>query len=171
MDLENIIKRAKADNSGFKEIYDLTINRLFSFVLLRVKDRALALDLCQDIYLDLWQGLPRFEYMGDAHFYSFLFLVARRKIIKARIKKVDQIDIDDIFDIQAPEAQHEDYRFLMKQVERLNENEQRCIEMRYFSDMSFGQVAEDLNTTENNVKVIHHRAIKKLREFIPKYYE
>lgn len=169
MDLENIIKSAKADHSGFKQIYDLTINRLFSFVLLRVKDRDQALDLCQDIYLSFWQSLPKFEYISDAHFYSFLFLVARRKIIKARIKSIEKVELDDIFDIQAPEVQKEDYRFLLKQLEKLNENERNCLELRYFMDLGFKEVAENLDTTENNAKVMHHRAIVKLREFLSNY--
>lgn len=169
MNLEHILEKAKENHEGFKEIYDLTINQLFSFVLLRTKDRDKALDLCQDIYLSFWRSLPNFQYMGDAHFYAFLFKVARRQIIKARIKNVEEVRLDDIFDIQAPEAQKEDHRFLLKEIDRLSEKEKLCIELRYFSDLKFSEIASILETTENNSKVLHHRAITKLKEFTSKY--
>lgn len=169
MDLEHTLEKAKRDHSGFKEIYDLTISRVFSFVLLRTQNREEALDICQDIYLSFWSSLPKFRYMGDAHFFSFLFLVSRRQIIKARIKKKDNISLDDIYDIESPEAEKEDYRFLLKQVGRLRDKERMCIELRYFEDLSFSQIAESMDIQENNAKVLHHRAITKLREFLPNH--
>ena len=169
MDLEHILQKAQENEGGFKEIYDLTINRVFSFVLLRIKNREEALDICQNIYLSFWKSLSKFTYISDAHFYSFLFTVARRQIIKARIKKKENIPLDDIYDVEAPEAEKEDYRFLLRQVERLGDNERLCLELRYFGDLSFSQIAENMGIKENNAKVLHHRAIIKLREFIPNY--
>ena len=59
--------------------------------------------------------------------------------------------------------------FLLRQVERLGDNERLCLELRYFGDLSFSQIAENMGIKENNAKVLHHRAIIKLREFIPNY--
>ena len=169
MDLEQTIEKAKESDSAFKDIYDLTIDRLFPFVLIRVKSREDALDICQEIYLSFWKYLPKFKYMGDAHFFSFIFLVARRQIIKAKIKKRETVPLDDIFEIQAEEEGKEDYRFLIKKLDLLNEKERLCIELRYFSDMSLSDIAQSLNVKEGNIKVIHYRALKKLRELMPNY--
>lgn len=170
MNLEKTLAKAQADESAFKEIYDLTINQVFSFVLLRIGNRELALDICQNIYSDMWQYLPRFTYMGDAHFYAFLFKVARRQIIKTRKKNPPHVDLETLYDIRAEEKEHEDYRTLLREMHKLNENEKSCLELRYYQDLSFFDVALRLGITENNAKVLHHRALKKLKENL-KIYE
>lgn len=169
MDLEKLLANATQNESGFEEIYNLTINRLFSFVLLRTKNKEEALDICQETYLSFFKSLQRFKYSSDAEFYAFFFQVARRQIIKARIKKRESVEFDEIFDIEAPESEKEDYRFLLRQVARLNDNERACVELRYFGDMTFAQIAENLGIKENNAKVLHHRAIKKLKEYLLNY--
>lgn len=163
MNLEQILKNASEDNLAFREVYDLTIKRVYAYVFLRVRNRDLALDICQNIYLALWQSLKNFKFISEPHFYSFLFTIARRQVSKARSKIKTTVTIDEGFDIQAPEVEKEDYRVLLASVRNLKENERLCIELRYFKDLKFQDIAVILGTTENNAKVIHHRAIQKLK--------
>ena len=164
MNLEQSLSLAREDNSAFKEIYDLTISQVYSFVLLRTKDKAQALDICQNIYLSFWSSLPGFRYMGEPHFYAFLFKIARRQISKARRDVHHTVELDEVFDIPVEEDTKEDYRVLLGQVQNLKENERLCIELRYFKDLKFQDIALVLNISENYAKVLHHRAITKLRE-------
>lgn len=170
MNLEKNLSLAGKDNAAFKEIYDLTISRVYSFVLLRTKDRAQTLDICQNIYLSFWNSLSNFRYMGEPHFYAFLFKIARRQIWKAKMKSPVTINIDEeIFDISAEDDVHEDYRILLSKISGLKENERLCIELRYFKDLKFQDIAEILNISENNAKVLHHRAINKLKKELKIY--
>lgn len=166
MNLEKSLELAQVDNTAFKEIYDLTINRVYSFVLFRIKDKGEALDICQDIYFSLWKYLPKFQYISENHFYAFLFKVARRQLIKARAKSIDKVNLDEIFDIPSDDADKEDYRHLLQNLQTLKENERLVIELRYFEDLKFEDIAISLGINENNAKVIHHRAINKLRKFL-----
>lgn len=169
MNLETSLNLARADDTAFREIYDLTIDRVYSFVLLRVKNKELALDICQDIYLSFWKSLPNFTYISDSHFYAFLFKVARRQLIRARTKMKETVEFDETFDIPFEDKEKEDYRVLLEKVQNLKENERLCIELRYFQDLKFQDIAETLDISENNAKVIHHRAIKKLKESLHIY--
>jgi RNA polymerase sigma-70 factor (ECF subfamily) len=169
MNLKTCLELAKVDETAFREIYDLTINRVYSYVLLRVKDRSEASDICQDIYLSLWRSLPNFQYISEPHFYSFLFKISRRQIIKWRMKSTEKVDVDEIFDIPSEDKEGEDYRVLLRKMESLNPKERVCLELRYFEDLKFKDIALALGTTENNAKVIHHRALKKLKELLEKY--
>lgn len=169
MNLEKMIEAAKANDAAFKEIYDLTINRVYSFVLLRIKDKGEAHDICQEIYSSFWKMLPRFEYISDAHFFAYLFKIARRQLIKARMKTVGRVDLEEIYDIPAEEPAKEDYRLLLLHLQGLKEKERTVLELRYFEDMKFGEIAAMLGVTENNAKVLHHRALKKLKEKLQIY--
>ncbi|MDP2789254.1 MAG: sigma-70 family RNA polymerase sigma factor [bacterium] len=169
MNLEQSLKLAREDNTAFREIYDSTINRVYSFVLLRVRNKELALDICQDTYLSFWKSLPRFEYMSDSQFYAFLFKVARRQLIRARMKMRETVELDEAYDIPIEGEEREDYRVLLSKVQNLKESERLCVELRYFKDLKFQDIAEILGVSENNAKVIHHRAIKKLKEDLQIY--
>jgi RNA polymerase sigma-70 factor (ECF subfamily) len=166
MNLEKSIELAHEDNTAFKEIYDLSINRVYSYVLFRIKDKGEALDVCQNIYFSLWKSLPRFKYISENHFYAFLFKVARRQLIKARAKSMDKVDLDDVFDIPSEDGDREDYRSLIKNLDSLKDIERMCIELRYFDDLKFEDIALSLGVSENNARVVHHRAITKLRKFL-----
>ena len=169
MNLEQCLSVAREDNTAFKEIYDLTINRVYSFVLLRVGNKELALDICQDTYLSFWKSLPRFRYMSDSQFYAFLFKVARRQLIRARTKMRETVELDETYDIPSEDGEREDYRVLLSKIQNLKENERLCVELRYFKDLKFQEIAEILGVSENNAKVLHHRAIKKLKEDLQIY--
>ncbi len=169
MNLEQMIEAAKANDAAFKEIYDLTINRVYSFVLLRIRDRSEAHDICQDIYSSLWKMLPKFKYISDAHFFAYLFQIARRTLIKARMKWKGQVDLEEIYDLPSNEKGPEDYRILLSCLQKLKDNERTVLELRYFEDMKFGEIAAMLGVTENNAKVLHHRAIQKLKDMLQMY--
>lgn len=169
MNLEESLIQSRTDSKAFKYVYDLTISRVYSFVLLRTKDKALALDICQEIYLALWNALSGFQYVDEHHFYAYLFQIARRQVWKARKKARATLSLDEAFDIPDEGDYFADYRALLGQVEKLKEKERLCIELRYFEDRKFSEIAEALGTSENNAKVIHHRAIKKLKESVSKY--
>lgn len=169
VNLADTLERAVEDNLAFREIYDLTIDRVYSFVLLRTKNKSEALDICQNIYLSLWESLGKFEYRGDAHFWAFLFTIAKRQIFRSRLKTKPNVDLEQALDIPAEAEEKEDYRFLISKMGELRDKERLCLELRYFDDMKFEDIAQTLDISENNAKVLHHRALKKLKEKIETY--
>ncbi len=164
VNLEETLKRAATDNAAFREIYDLTIDRVYSFVFLRTKDKEKCADICQNSYLSLWQSLPKFKWISEAHFWAFLWKVVRRQISRSRMSTRNDVSIDEMFDIAAPTEEKEDYRVLLKNLSELGEKERLCLELRYFQDLKFEDIAQTLDISENNAKVMHFRAIKKLKE-------
>ncbi len=164
MNLQDCLRRATTEECAFQEIYDMTIDRVFSFTLLRVRNRDVALDTCQNIYLALWKSLPRFRYVSDAHFYAYLFTLVRRTIARVyRAQEIAPLLLEDAFDVPAHIPAWEDYRELLRHVHKLKEKERLCVELRYFQDWKFQDIATALAITENHAKVLHHRALKKLQ--------
>ena len=162
--MENMLERAKTDESAFREIYDITIDRVFSYTLLRVRSKDDAKEIVQEIYLSFWKSLPKFRYISDEHFYGFLWQVVRRRIIKYRSVKRETVSIEDIYDVPEDVSEKEDYRHLLKYVTNLTEKERSVVELRYFENYAFKEVADALGVTESNAKVLHHRAIANLKK-------
>lgn len=163
MKLEPLLAKAAADESSFKLLHELTADKVFRYFLARAGSRQESLDLTQNTYLELWKGLPRFVYQSDEHFYGYLFTIARRVMIRSwRLTKPSAPTLEGL-DIIAPGESREDYRKLLAGVALLKSKQRLIIKLRYFSDFSFAEIASALGITENNAKVMHHRAIKALQ--------
>lgn len=173
--LENLLERAKNDEQAFREIYDFTIDRVFNYVLLRVKNREETKETVQEIYLSFWKSLPKFRYISEEHFYGFFWTVVKRKIFKSRLRKRETVSLEEIYDLSAKadipedETPKEDYRHLLETVSELKERQRLVVELRYFANNSFGQIAEILGVSESNAKVLHHRALITLRKNLHGY--
>lgn len=169
MSLEEILQKTKTDEAYFKSLYDLTIKRVFSYVLSRTRDKEKAKEISQEVYLSLWKSLPNFRYISESHFYSFLFTVVRRQIIKASKEKHINLPIEEFYEIEGDENEKEDHRYLLSKIESLSDKEKSVIELRYFQDLDFQTISENLGISLSNAKVIHHRAIKRLKDLLPQY--
>ncbi len=166
MEFEKIIQNAYTDTASFRALYERTVSKVFRYLLTRTGNRDLALDITQDVYVSLWKSLPKFVYRDDAHFYGFLFTVVRRRLFRATFGRGKSVELTDEYDIGVPETEQEDYRYLVRAVHTLPDKQQLVIQLRYFSDFSFKEIAAALATTEGNAKVIHHRAIHALERYL-----
>ena len=166
MELKEILNNAYTDESMFRVLYERTSSKVFAYLLARTKNRDESLDLLQSVYVSLWRSLKWFRYQSDEEFYGFLFLIARRTLMKTWWKP-RHIELTDEYDVAAPDQGGEDYRYLFKSLDKLTKNQRLVIELRYFSDFSFNEIAHALGITEGNAKVLHHRALKVLETRIP----
>lgn len=167
--LENLLERAKNDEQAFRGIYDYTIDRVFNYVLLRTGNRENTKEIVQEIYVSLWKSLPKFTYISVEHFYGFLWKVVKRRLYKSRLRKIITVSLEEVYDVPMDEHPKEDYRHLLKNLEELSEKEKLVVKLRYFSNLTFGEIAETLCITESNAKVLHHRALKALRKNLKGY--
>ena len=63
---------------------------------------------------------------------------------------MEKVDLDEIFDIPSEDGEKEDYRNLLQNIQTLKDNERITIELRYFEDLKFEDIALSLGISENN---------------------
>ena len=103
---------------------------------------------------------------------TWLFLVAKSKLKTYYRDKKNHLDISDFEDWLITEncdlsraIYLEQLRsFLTEQIKRLPERQQQAVIMRYFHEKDFDEIANALNTTAGNVRVMLTRAVAKLRQ-------
>jgi len=163
-ELQRLIERAAEEDTGaFQAIFELLSDRLFRYALSQTKSRDDALDVVQEAFIELWKALPRFSYSSREEFYGFVFIILKRRIYRCRRKAVVSIELKEhnIADSYAVEV--EDYRYLEKNLKKLPKNYQELLRLRYWSALTFREIAAFMNIKEGTAKVWHHRAIKSLR--------
>jgi len=154
------------DSEAFHELYKILQKPIFGFIVARTNSRQESLDLLQDVFIDLWKALPKFRYRSDKEFYSFVFLVTRRKLANYYKTKPEIVTFSEEYMTEVYEEPTEDLSQIRKVLNKLKPKYREIIELRYWSDLSFRQIAEYLDAKETTVKVRHHRAIEKLNSLL-----
>lgn len=173
-DLKSIILQAQSgDKNAFEKLYSTLVDKLFAYALSHTKDRETALDVTQEVFIDLWQALPRFSYRTHAEFMGFVFTITKRKVLHTYSRNTKERDL--FVTLKNTEERsftdnHEDSRHLLKTLDELSESYRDIVILRYWSDLSFKEIGCTLEIPENTAKVMHHRALKKLEDIINPHY-
>ena len=133
-------------------------------------DPELARDVVQDTFVRLGESGPwQFE-SGDPA--KWLFKVCRNRAVDVcrrmkRLSFVDQADLEGApSQDESPAemvARRDDASVLLRLVAGLSPRQQEVVQLRFQNDLSYREIAEIIGTTESNVGVTLHAALKSLR--------
>jgi RNA polymerase sigma-70 factor (ECF subfamily) len=171
-------KAAQGDRDAFRAIFDAGNDKLFHYLLGQLHDRDEALDMLQETFIDIWRALPKFRYRSDEEFWGFVFTIARRKVFAHRKRAlreahvVDNSTLEILSEERTATIAHypEDHRVLISALAKLSDTSREILKLRYWSELSFKEIAITIATNESAAKVRHHRAIKELQIYLPKEY-
>lgn len=169
---ELVLSSISGDEYAFHLLFERLHDPLFKYILSRTKDRDEALDLLQDVFIDLWSGIDRFVYSSDGQFYGFVFTITKRKLGKHyKSKRTHELFDENILEHSTGtnEEHRDDVRVLMQAIGELKDGYRTVIELRYWSGLTFGEIGKLLEEKETTVKVRHHRALKMLEGILQTY--
>lgn len=164
--LKPMVEACRTDVSGqFRDIYEHLIDKIFAYVRYRVGTEEEALDLTQDVFIDLYEALPTFTYHSDPQFYSFVFTITKRKLAKHYAKvlpeKLNRVDVEEsTLSVSFDSTDTDDAVF--RALQTLDEITREIITLHHWSRYTFPEIALLLNMTESATRVRHHRALKSL---------
>jgi RNA polymerase sigma-70 factor (ECF subfamily) len=157
-------------------------DKVFSFILSKVKDVDLANDLFQDIFIRVIDKLREGKYNEEGKFISWLMRISHNMIMDhfrrdSRNRMVRSTDDFDVFDILAQDVESkEDLLFKAQMFKNLNVlisqlslNQREVLEMRYFSSMSFKEISEESGISINTALGRMRYAIINLRKLQEKH--
>ena len=143
--------------------------RLFNFFVRLTYDKALSEDLTQNVFERMIRYRNSFK---ETHaFKSWIFQIARNVRMahfkKNKIKVSNEIDVQQVSLLNNSVVNKIENKELLGNLEKtmlhLDRDQQELLLLTRFQKLKYAQVAEMMNTTEGNVKVKVHRAIKDLR--------
>ena len=162
-DKELVLRYQNGDVAGFQLLVDRYQNKIFSYVLMLVKDRQLADDIFQDTFLKIIRTIKAGAYKEEGKFIQFAMRIAHNLIIdhfrKAkRLPMVDPTKEDyDMLDnarISDPSIEEkiiteQVYDDIRKMIEYLPDEQREVLVMRMYDDMSFKEIADATNVSIN----------------------
>lgn len=168
-----LIELAKTDEYYFGQLYETYFERIFRFVFKRLGgNEAVAGDLTQQTFLKAMANIKRYEDRG-LPFSSWLYRIAQNEVsMFFRAQKVVQtVDIEenkikDLFSEANIEGymSEEDQEKLIDLLNGMDQDHLDLIELRFFQEMSFKEIAEIYSITEANAKMRVYRILEKLHK-------
>jgi RNA polymerase sigma factor (sigma-70 family) len=183
-ELAQLISRcALGDRTAFARLYDLTSGHLFAVVLRIQRDRALAEDLLQEVYVNVWRAMGSFD-AAQSQPMTWLTSVARNKAIdslrRAQAQPVLQSVHRDDEDDDRPDldqqiadetagpvdllSQAGDARRLNTCMQVLTASQRQSVALAFFDGLSHAEVAAHLHQPLGTVKSWVRRALLSLKE-------
>lgn len=145
---------------------------LFGFLYHTTGQVAHSEDLVQTVFYRMLKY--RHTFSGDGEFRTWMFHLARNVVndaFKKNQKTSYQSDMAPLLDhvSEAPEAEskmevEEQNQELHRALQLLSNEHREVLILSRFQELSYKEIAEILKTTEGNIKVKVHRAMKELKE-------
>ena len=150
-------KAQKGDERAFSLIVRAYQVPVYNYVLRLVGDRTLAEDLTQEVFLRVFQGLPRFS--SRSKFTTWLFQVTKNRVLdelRARERRPQHaVAIEDaprLEVVDPPIERTETMEAVWRAVRELNPDLKMALLLRDIVGLSYTEIADSLEITLATVK-------------------
>ncbi len=164
-----LVRRARSgDRGAFGTLYRRYLDDVYRFVYIHTGNRADAEDLTAQVFLKMLEKLE--SYRGDGAFLSWLRGIARYTVLDFWRDRyaVQVMPLEQFLDWLPVESQPalsppdpEKRAWLERILEALPDHYRQVLEFRFLKQFSIKETARAMGITENYVKVMQHRALKK----------
>ena len=168
----------KKDADAFAVIYNSYVERIYRFVYFKLGSREEAEDATNDIFLRTWHYLINGQSKQVKSVSGLLYTIARnvvvdmyrdkarRQTVSLQNEEVEKISSSD--NVLEKLAIKGESAHIEKALRSMKQEYQEVILLHFIEELSFKEIAEMLGKNPLNVRVLLHRALKKLKEMLEK---
>lgn len=173
-DLNSLVRRAQAgEETSIGELFERFHRAIHRFLAYRVSSKEDAEDLTQNVFLEMVRSLPNYQLRRNASFSSWLFRIARHRLIDHYRKRPPPVSLDAVDPQHAGLAHEPDPPFIDERTKlirqamrRLPETYQTILQLTFIDDMSLNEAAVIMEISALSARVLKFRAIRKIRVLI-----
>lgn len=142
------------DNNAFANLVLRHKEKIYTSIFLLVKDKFLAEDIFQEVFIKIIDTLKRGLYNEEGKFLPWALRISRnlcldhfRKVKRTPVIKTgDNRDIFEVLNFSEPNVEdkivrQETYNSVKQMLELLPEDQREVIILRHFADLSFKEIA------------------------------
>jgi len=167
------------DETSFEVLLKRHKDKVFAFILSKIKNYNLAHDVFQDTFIKVINSLKKGKYNEEGKFVSWVMRIAHNLVIdhfrrQTKMRKIAPTDDFNIFNVIGNEDQNIEDKMIENQIhsdlrrliDYLPEEQKEVLVMRYYKDLSFKEIAEatgvSINTSLGRMRyaIINLRKLK-----------
>lgn len=130
-----------------------------------------ALDLMQEVFISVYRNLSTFR--GEGSFKGWVFRIASYRCVEFYRKKRPTVDLDTVpepaTDGNLPEQMMlmtQENKQLVAAMQTLPFNQKAVLELKFFGQFTFEEIAQQLDISSNTVKTRLYTALAKLKHIL-----
>lgn len=178
--VESLIKKAVAgDGKAYARLYELYMEPLYRYILLKVHDERLAETITEETFVEAWNILPNYRHRSPHSFAIWLYRVARDLIVDVQYEG-RQFEIPDDALGPEPAALHSNGSGnghlpheaaqppaqLLAALAKLNDLEQDIVILAFVEGLPVSVVAAVIHRSQRACRRLQKQALAKLiRQF------
>ncbi len=171
----------QGNEEAFAELIKRHKSKVYSTIYLIVKDRYLAEDLLQDVFIKVIHKMKGGQYNDEGKFLPWVVRIAHNLAIDyfRRNKRYPTIVMDEGMNIfnslnfaedstESVQIKGENEALIRSLIQKLPESQREVVLMRHFSDMSFQEIADSTGVSINTALGRMRYALINLRKELTK---
>ncbi len=174
----------EGDNQAFNLLLTRNEVRLFSYIMLVVRNEDLANDIFQETFVKVITKLQERQYEPNGKFYAWCVRIAHNVIIDRYrnlrlanvVEPTENNDLSDLGGSSVLMGNTEDYfvrsqvlQDVRRMVDMLPVQQREVVYMRYFQKLSFKEIAEQTHVSINTSLGRMRYALLNLRRMVREY--
>jgi len=182
-DYELVEEFVAGSQSGIEILIRRHKNRVFTYIMLMVKNEQLAEDIFQDTFIKVIHSLKAGKYKDNGRFLSWVIRIAHNLVIdhfrkEKQMKMISNDDtVVDIFNNKKLADKNIEDSIIYDQIctdirsliERLPDDQKEVILLRHYGDFSFKEIADQTGVSINTALGRMRYALINLRKLIQKH--
>lgn len=169
-----LLFRAKSfnDTEAYGEIYDRYVTRIYRFVFFKVGNKLDAEDITSEAFLKAWRYIQEGQPIKNLN--ALLYSIARNLVIdhyrfQAKKRAFEEASFPEIeggvsmshrLDLKVDEKR------ILNALKALKDEYSEVIVLKFFDNLSTAETAQIIGKSQNNTRVLLHRALTALRKAI-----
>lgn len=166
-DDEQLVTAAQHNPVEFRQLYLKWFKRIYRYFYFRVANEKDAEDLTSQVFLKVYEDLPRYRSRGC--FSAWLFRIAHARVVdfyrsQSRAVALDSVKQPEVSpDLLSQSAQKDDVRRVLSMIHQLSAEEQELIRLRFMAELSYREIGLVLNRKEDAMRKSLSRLLERMQ--------
>jgi RNA polymerase sigma-70 factor (ECF subfamily) len=180
VDQELVQAFIKGDQTAIEKLINRHRNKVYTYILLTIKNQQLAEDLFQETFIKVIQSLRKGKYRDNGRFLSWVIRIAHNLIIDyfRKEKQMNSISNDeselDLFNSKKLAEQNIEEMIVENQIRSelrelinaLPDDQREVVLLRHYGELSFKEIADQTDVSINTALGRMRYALINLRKMI-----
>lgn len=163
---------SRGDQAAFSELYDLTSDLVHGIARRIVRDPAMAEEVTQDVFLELWRLAPRYDASKGSVRTWVATLAHRRAVDRVRSEQAGRRRDEQELRRQTADYDHVseevldrlDHTRVQRALAALSDLQRDAVSLAYYGGYTYREVAVLLDVPEGTIKTRIRDGLIKLRD-------
>lgn len=173
----------KGDSAAFEDLIKRHKDRIFTSIVIMVKDRSIAEDIFQEVFIKIIDTLRGGSYAEEGKFLPWALRIAhnlcvdhfrkvkRNPVVLNRSEEHDMFDSMDLLEegAEGKIIRSQGHELVRQLLDTLPQEQREVIVLRHFANLSFKEIAEKTNCSINTALGRMRYGLINLRKLIEEY--